>query len=164
MTVQDGFEEWVRARSPVLLRAAFLLTGDQHAAEDLVQTALERVGAAWSRIDGHPDAYARRVMYRAHARWWARRGSRESAVEVVPDGHLPDHAGAAERRVMVQTALTRLTPSQRAVLVLRYFEDLSEAEAASVLGCSVGAVKSQSHKALAALRRAAPELVALVRT
>lgn len=142
------FEDWVRVTSPALLRAAFLLCGDRHSSEDLVQVTLERVGMAWRRIDDHPDAYARAVMYRSYARWWRRRGRRESVMAAPPVSAAEDHAGLVERRVVVQAALAQLTRSQRAVLVLRYYEDLSERDTAAVLGCSVGAVKSQRHKAL----------------
>lgn len=155
------FEDWARSTTPRLLRAAFLLTGDQHAAEDLVQQALIRVVPAWRRVEA-PDAYVRQVMYRLEVARWRRRRVREVVVELMPDLGDAAEASHIETQIVVHTALLRLTPSQRAVLVLRFFEDLSEAETAKVLGRSIGTVKSQTHKALAALRAGAPELAELV--
>lgn len=163
MRVDDRFEEWARARTLSLLRQAFLLTGSQSAAEDLVQTTLEKVALAWSRIDGHPDAYARRAMYRVQIRWWQRRArERQAGPLLAGAAHVEDQTGRVEMRMVIERALRQITPMQRAVLVLRFYEDLSEADTASTLRCSVGTVKSQTHKALRALRQAAPDLAELV--
>jgi RNA polymerase sigma-70 factor (sigma-E family) len=159
--MEDGFEEWARTRTPSLLRAAYVLTSHQQAAEDLVQCALERVAISWRRIDDQPDAYARKVLYRLGIRRWRRRRAGEFLTAQPPDGSSPDEISALETRVVFQAALQRLTRSQRGVLMLRFYEDLSEAEAAAVLGCSVGAIKSQTHKALQALRKGSPEVAYL---
>ena len=156
-----AFEEWARARTPALLRAGYLLTGHQHSAEDLTQATLERVAGAWRRIDD-PDAYARQVMYRVQVSWWRRRRVPETITDSVPETGQVDETASADLRVSLAGALRRLTSGQRAILVLRFYEDLSEGEAAAALGCSVGNVKSQTHRALAALRRSAPELAELV--
>jgi RNA polymerase sigma-70 factor (sigma-E family) len=153
----------VRARTPALLRAAFLLTGDQHLAEDLVQSALIRTHRAWSRVhDGNPDAYTRKVMYHLQVGWW-----RRGRVAEFLGGELPeprrskagDESSTVVVRLTLQQALLRLPPRQRAVLVLRFFEDRTETETAELLGVAVGTVKSQAAKALAKLRVIAPELV-----
>jgi RNA polymerase sigma-70 factor (sigma-E family) len=153
------FREFVSARSPTLMRLAFLLTGgDQHAAEDLLQTALTRTAARWRTVDS-PEAYVRQAMYRQQVSWWRlawRR--RETAVPHPPERGRPDATHGVELRIVVRQALARLTPRQRAVLVLRYFEDLPEAEVAALLGCSVGTVRSTAHRSLARLRNLAPEL------
>ena len=159
--MDTGFEEWARARTPALLRAAYLLAGGQQNAEDLTQGVLVKVASAWRRIDD-PDAYARRVMYRLQVSWWRRRRLTETPIGAVPDRGQPDDTARVDIRLTLADALGRLTPAQRSVLVLRFFEDLAEAETAAVLQCSVGTVKSQTHKALAALRRAAPELAEIV--
>jgi RNA polymerase sigma-70 factor (sigma-E family) len=159
--LQAGFEEWARARTPALLRAAFLLTGRQESAEDLTQDALLRVATAWGRIRDYPDAYARQVLYRLQVSRWRLRRPVETLV-AAPEHAGFDATGQVDVRVTLGKALGRLTPAQRAVLVLRYYEDLSEIETAAVLDCAVGTVKSQTHKALAALRRSSPELSELV--
>ncbi|WP_214415893.1 SigE family RNA polymerase sigma factor [Sphaerisporangium fuscum] len=156
------FREFVAARSPALMRLGFLLTGgDQHAAEDLLQTVLARAAARWSRID-EPEAYVRRAMYRQQVSWWRLASRRpETVVAETPDVAGPDDAHAAELKLVLRRALTRLTPRQRAVLVLRYFEDLPEAEVAQIMDCSVGTVRSTAHRSLARLRAVAPELADL---
>jgi RNA polymerase sigma-70 factor (sigma-E family) len=158
--VDTGFEEWARARTPALLRAAYLLAGGQQNAEDLTQGVLVKLAAAWWRVDD-PDAYARRVLHRLQVSRWRRRSLTEMLVDAIPERGRPDPTGDVDVRIVLADALRRLTVPQRSVLVLRYYEDLSEAETAVVLGCSVGTVKSQTHKALAALRRVAPELADL---
>lgn len=166
MGERDTFTEFVVTRRTALLRSAVLLTGDQGLAEDLVQTALSRVAARWGTVvaAGDPEPYVRRTMYHAHVSSWRRR----RVVEVLGE---PPATGAgaqatpttdADVRVDVRNALARLTRKQRAVLVLRYFEDLSESQTAAVLGCSVGTVKSQARDALARIRVVAPELSELV--
>jgi RNA polymerase sigma-70 factor (sigma-E family) len=158
------FSEFVRYRTPALLRTAFLLTGDRHLAEDLVQDALARTHRAARRLgdDGHFEAYTRTAMYHLHVSRWRRRRFTETlpgelADRVHPDG---DHADRTDLKLALHEALGRLTRRQRAVLVLRYFEDRSEAEAAQLLSCSVGTIKSQTSKALARLRQIAPDLLA----
>jgi len=159
--MEDGFEEWARTRTPSLLRAAYVLTSQQQSAEDLVQSALERVALSWRRIRDHPDAYARQVMYRLEVRRWRGRRVGEHLTAQPPEVDMSDEIGALENRVVFEAALRRLTRSQRCVLMLRFYEDLSEVEAAAVLGCSVGNVKSQTHKALQALRKDSPEVAYL---
>ncbi|MEW9529034.1 SigE family RNA polymerase sigma factor [Microbispora sp. NPDC049125] len=159
---ERGFREFVSARAPALMRLAYLLTGgDQHSAEDLLQAALAKAVPRWGRMDD-PEAYIRQIMYRQQISWWRlawRR--RETAVADVPDRVGGDGTGDAELRMILRHALARLTPRQRAVLVLRYLEDLPEAEVARLLGCSVGTVRSTAHRSLARLRQTAPELADL---
>jgi len=119
-----------------------------------VQTALMRCYPKWQRISkGDPDAYVRRSIFNLYASWWRRRWRNERATEQPPEVYVPGdvYAGLDERRVMV-TALASLPPGQRAVIVLRFYEDLTEAQVAELLGCAVGTVKSQTAKALATLR------------
>ncbi len=161
---EDEFDSFVRARTHALLRSAYLLTGDQQLAEDLVQSALTRTHQAWQRLEhtGNAEAYARRTMYHLQVSWWRRRRVAEVMPERMPDqAGSADHAGAVSLRLAVKEALMQLTARQRAVLVLRYFEDWTESEAADLLGVSVGTVKSQTAKALARLRTIAPELADL---
>jgi RNA polymerase sigma-70 factor (sigma-E family) len=152
MADRAGFDEFVATRSQALLRTAYLLTGDHGLAEDLLQTALAKSWFAWARIDGPPEPYVRRVLATTYATWWRRRWRGER-----PTGDLPDRPAAAGRSVEDRDALWRalatLPRRQRAVVVLRYWEDLSEAETAAALGVSTGTVKSQASKALATLRR-----------
>jgi len=159
----EEFDAYVRARTPALLRTAYLLTGDQHLSEDLVQDALIRTYRAWGRLrDTNPDAYTRKVMYHLAVSRWRRRRAVEVSTDQVPEPRrrgAVDSAQLSTARMAMQAALLRLTAKQRTVLVLRFFEDLTEAEAADVLGVAVGTVKSQSAKALARLRTIAPELL-----
>lgn len=155
------FDVFVRARGPSLLRAAYLLTGDQHLAEDLVQTALARTHLAWSRLRaaGNAEAYARKVMYHLQVSRWRRRRVPEALSGDLPEpAQADDNAGTAERMAL-RHALLQLAPRQRAVIVLRFFEDRTQAETAELLGCSPGTVKSQTAKALTRLRSIAPELL-----
>jgi len=155
------FASFVRARSAALLRAAYLLTGDQHLAEDLVQSALARTHLSWSRLhaEGNAEAYTRKIMYHQQISWWRRRGrAPEVITDAPPDALGTDHVDATVSRLTLRRALRRLTPKQRAVLVLRFYEDRSEQETAETLNCSVGTVKSQTARALARLRETAPEL------
>ena len=154
----DAFRGFVVARQHALLRTAFLLTGDQGLAEDLVQTALEKTLRRWSGV-GEPaslEAYVRRVMYREQVSHWRRRRLAE-----VPSAELPEWrrdalqgGDAVEDHLVLQRALMQIGRRQRTVLVLRYFEDLSEQQVADVLGLSLGTVKSQAHRGLARLREA----------
>jgi RNA polymerase sigma-70 factor (sigma-E family) len=157
----EGFDEWVAARRGALARTAYLLTGDVHLAEDLVQDTLARVADKWRQVRRHgsPDAYARTVMHHLAIDRWRRRRVRPT--EVLTDRH-PELGGDGpdvERRLVLRDALARLTPKQRAVLSLRFYEDLTETQTAAVLGCSVNTVKSQSRAALQRLRVLAPELL-----
>ncbi|MGP4104033.1 SigE family RNA polymerase sigma factor [Nonomuraea sp. KM90] len=158
---EQGFREFVSARSPALMRLGFMLTsGDQHEAEDLVQAALAKLAAKWRRVEA-PEAYVRQIMYRQKVNWWRMIGRRGKVIQVVPpDRPGADRAQQSERRIVLRDALTKLTPRQRAVLVLRYFEDLSEDRIANMLGCSVGTVRSTTQRSLARLRQIAPELAA----
>jgi len=161
----EGFDAFVAARTPALLRTAYLLTGDQHLAEDLVQTVLAKVSLRWSRITpGAEEAYVRRAMYHEQVSVWRRRRVAETASETMPDRGVEDGTAAVDARLALRQALARLGRRQRAVLVLRYFEDMTETQAAEMLGCSVGTVKSQTSKALARLRASAPELSAFADT
>ncbi|WP_155372480.1 SigE family RNA polymerase sigma factor [Catellatospora vulcania] len=159
MTYAESFEEYARSRLPMLARVAYLLTGDPYLADDLVQLTLLRLASRWEQVSAarEPDAYVRRILYTQHVSW--RRVRREALpVAVLPERAAADFAGETVTALAVREALARLAPRQRAVLVLRYFEDLSEAETAAVLGVAVGTVKSQTRDALARLRRIAPEL------
>jgi RNA polymerase sigma-70 factor (sigma-E family) len=155
----DEFVAFVDARSAALLRTARLLTaGDQHAAEDLLQTALEKAYVAWPRIQrkGAQESYVRSIMTRAaidRTRQRTRRG--EVVTDEVPD--LPVHPVGPEDRDHVFALLGALPPRQRAVMVLRYYDDLSEAQIADALGCSAGTVKAHASRALVTMRRLCTE-------
>ncbi|WSQ15451.1 SigE family RNA polymerase sigma factor [Streptomyces sp. NBC_01231] len=160
----ESFREFVDNRSSALLKTAVLLCGgDRHAGEDLLQSALAKAAGKWQRID-EPEAYVRRILYRQQvSRWRLKRRGREVTVAEPPEPGASgsDAAAAAELRVVMREALSRLTARQRTMLVLRYFEDLPEADVARLLGCSVGTVRSTTHRSLARLRTLAPELAAL---
>jgi RNA polymerase sigma-70 factor (sigma-E family) len=143
------FDEFVVARSGRLLRTAYLLTHDHALAEDLLQTALTKAWFAWERVEGDPEPYVRRILVNTFSSWWRRRWNGEQPTEELPETPVVDRTGADTD---LWTAMERLPRRMRAVVVLRYFEDLTEAETAAVLGCSVGTVKSQTSKALAKLR------------
>ncbi|MER8006347.1 SigE family RNA polymerase sigma factor [Streptomyces sp. NPDC094149] len=162
---QDSFREFVEHRSSALLRTAVLLSGgDRHAAEDLLQNALIKAAGRWHRIE-EPEAYVRQVLYRQQiSRWRLKWRRRELTVAEPPDtGAGRDGTADSDLRLLMRGALARLTARQRTVLVLRYFEDLPEADVARILGCSVGTVRSTTHRSLARLRALAPELGALGR-
>ncbi|MCT9080510.1 SigE family RNA polymerase sigma factor [Streptomyces fulvoviolaceus] len=160
----ESFRDFVDSRSSALLKTAVLLCGgDRHAGEDLLQNALVKVAGRWQRID-EPEAYVRRILYRQQvSRWRLKWPGREVSVPEPPEVGAPgtDAAAATELRLVMRQALSRLTARQRTVLVLRYFEDLPEADVARLLGCSVGTVRSTTHRSLARLRTLAPELAAL---
>ncbi len=145
-----GFEEFVAARSSSLLRTAYLLTRDHALAEDLLQTALTKAYLAWSRVDGSPEPYVRKILVNTYASWWRRKWNGERPTEELPDR--PQHDERIGETGDLWDALGRLPRRQRAVIVLRYFEDLTEAQTADLLGIAVGTVKSQTSKALATLR------------
>lgn len=159
MTDRSGFDEFVHARGAALARTAYLLTGDHHLAEDLVQAALVQAARHWERIDTSPEAYVRRTMYHQNISWWRRRRFAESSLESYD---APAPAADPTLRLSLEQALRLLTPRQRTLLVLRYFEDLTEVQTAATLGISSGAVKSMSRQALRRLRALAPELADLV--
>jgi RNA polymerase sigma-70 factor (sigma-E family) len=149
----EDFGEFVRQALPGLLRYGHMLTGNQHDAADLVQTALERIGARWHvivRKSGDPVAYTRRAMVNTHVSRW-RRAKRESLLAELPDGPAEPADDPFENEPLWE-ALRDLPPRQRAVVVMRYYEEKSEAEIAAVLGVSRGTVKSQASKAMATLR------------
>ena len=158
---EASFTRWASDRRLALLRTAVLLTGDHHRAEDLVQDALTKVAARWARLrDEAPEAYARQVIVRTNISWWRKRRR-----EVVADpGDRPVTSGepSADRRILLDHALERLTPRQRSTVVLRYYDDLSERETADTLGVSVGTVKSTTHDALRRMRESSPELAELL--
>ncbi len=145
------FDEFVAARSRALLRTAYLLTHDHALAEDLLQTSLAKLWLAWSRVD-EPDAYVRKVMVTTYASWWRRKWRGETPTAELTDLPASDVYDEADRRDAVRAALRSLPPRQRAVVVLRFHEDMSEAQVAAALGISVGTVKSQTAKALVKLR------------
>ncbi|MBD8868548.1 SigE family RNA polymerase sigma factor [Nocardioides donggukensis] len=163
-TKDAEFGAWMTARQPALLRTAYLLTGDHHSAEDLVQTTLAKVYLSWDKVQKREviDGYARRVLVNENNSVWRRAWKRR---ELVSD-QLPertgrhdsyDEGGSADLWAHVAT----LPRKQRAVIVLRYYEELSEAETAEVLGISVGTVKSQASRALATLRATAHDRLGL---
>jgi RNA polymerase sigma-70 factor (sigma-E family) len=155
----DGFRDFVMARSPALVRSAWLLTGSEANAQDLVQTALAKTWTRWGRITRQdaPEAYVRRVMLSIYLTWRRRRWRGEVAAGWLPDqADTHDVFAEADVRRSVSEALHSLPRRQRAVVVLRFFDDLTEPQAAAVLGCSVGTVKSQTAKALAKLRECDP--------
>jgi RNA polymerase sigma-70 factor (sigma-E family) len=150
---RDEFAAFAAARSGALIRLAYVLTGDQHAAEDLLQTALAKAAARWGRIHSAPEAYVRQIMYREQVSSWRRRARRrEMTMADLPDQAAAVPAASEETRLSLQAALRALPAGKRAVLVLRYLEDLPEAQVADILGCSVGTVRSQTHKAITELR------------
>jgi RNA polymerase sigma-70 factor (sigma-E family) len=152
-----GFEEFVTARRQALLRTAYLLTGSHADAEDLVQTTLIRVVPRWPRIAERPEAYVRKVMTRECISRWRSRRWREAYVATVPET-LAAAQPVDGARVILQRALMQLPPRQRAVIVLRYYEDLTERQTAQQLGIAVGTVKSQARDGLARLRELVPGL------
>jgi RNA polymerase sigma-70 factor (ECF subfamily) len=153
-TRETQFRDFVAARSAALLRIAYLVSGDVHLAEDLLQTTLARTYLAWRRLDGLDslEAYSRRVLLNTATSWWRRRWRGERATLDVPERPVSDQAERVVERDAVWRLLRTLPARQRAVLVLRYYEDLSEAEIAAQLGLSTGTVKSHASRALAALR------------
>ena len=155
---REDFRDYVAARSPVLLRTAYLLTGNRTDAEDLLQTALAKTYLAWDRIRDREavDGYVRRVLVNTQTSWWRKR-----KVDEHPTNDLSEQPGQDARGDFVTAhalhdalwaALTTLPKRQRAIVVLRYYEDLSEAETARIMGISVGTVKSTTSRALVKLR------------
>jgi RNA polymerase sigma-70 factor (sigma-E family) len=153
------FSEYMAARQASLLRTAYLLTGDRHTAEDLVQTALAKLYLSWDKVHTRDsiDGYVRRILVNENNSLW-RRGwkRREHASDVIPDREHRDAYDDGQHDAVWEVVQT-LPRKARAVVVLRYYEQLSEAETAAALGISVGTVKSQCSRALAALRERTPE-------
>jgi len=153
---RDGFESFVVARRSALLRTAYLLTGNAADAEDLVQVALVRTVPHWHKIHTDAEAYVRRVLVRESVSRWRARRWREVTSARLPDAVAP--ANDQDELIVLREALSELAPRQRAVIVLRYFEDLTERQTAEALGISVGTVKSQARDALARLRALLPDV------
>ncbi|MFB4282563.1 MULTISPECIES: SigE family RNA polymerase sigma factor [unclassified Nonomuraea] len=151
--MNDGFAEYVAHRHLRLCRMAYLLTRDWGAAEDLVQTALAKAWVAWQRIEGDPDRYVYRIIVNTHASWWRRRWRGEVPTESLPETADPrDPATVVDDQAALWGAIGALSPRQRAVIVLHYFEGRTLAQIADIVGCSIGAVKSQLSRALTRLR------------
>jgi RNA polymerase sigma-70 factor (sigma-E family) len=153
-SVETDFRHFVAARSGALLRTAYLLVGDWAHAEDVLQTALTKTYLAWRRLGELEavEAYARRVLVTTATSWWRRRWHGERPTLVLPDRAGPDRIQEQLERQAMWRHVRALPPRQRAVLVLRFYEDLTEVATARVLGISVGTVKSQTARALTTLR------------
>lgn len=154
------FSAYMQARQPSLMRTAYLLSGDRHTAEDLVQTALAKLYLSWDKVNQRDsiDGYVRRILVNENNSLW-RRGwkRREQATETLPDTDHHTDVYDDGRGTALWDVVQTLPKKARAVVVLRYYEELSEAETAAILGISVGTVKSQTSRALAALRERAPQ-------
>ncbi len=154
----DGeFRDFMHARWPAMVRLAYGLTGDQGHAEDVAQTAFARAYASWPRITGarDPEAYVRRIVVNVNRNRFRKHRVAERLTDAPPEHEAADPTGASDQRTALMAALQRLGPRQRAVVMLRYWLDLTEVEAADALNVSVGTVKSQAARALASLRRSA---------
>jgi RNA polymerase sigma-70 factor (sigma-E family) len=152
-----SFRDYVQARSRALLRTAYMLTGNRADAEDLVQAALAKTYLAWDRIEdrGAVDGYVRRALVNTHISWWRRRRVEEFPTDQIPDQAIADHFASSatdDLEESLRRAIDRLPQRMRAALVLRYYEDMTEAEVAEVLGISLGTVKSTVSRAVAKLR------------
>ncbi|MBC9823964.1 SigE family RNA polymerase sigma factor [Terrabacter sp. MAHUQ-38] len=158
---EADFSAYVRARQKAFARFAYLLTGDPYSAEDLVQSALAKVYARWDHISAveSPDAYVRKVMVNEHTTWWRRtwrhRERTDSELIRIMD---PASVDAQRHDSDLWTHVRSLAPQQRAAVVLRYYEDLTEAQTAEILGCSVGTVKSHTSRAIRSLRSTMKEV------
>jgi RNA polymerase sigma-70 factor (sigma-E family) len=150
--MRTGFDEFVHTRSTGLLRVAFLLTGDRHTAEDLLQEVLEQMYVRWRAVQGSPEAYARRALVNRATNRWRRRRRRPETPLAHHDVAQPDHSEGVIARDMVLEALRELPPKQRAAVVLRYLDDLPIAEVAAALECSEGVIKSNTSRGLERLR------------
>jgi len=151
----EEFREFMRGRWPAVVRLAYGLTGDLGHAEDIAQAAFARAYASWGRVikAGDPEAYLRRIVINENRRRFRKQRVAEVLLGTVPDSSLPDTAAEADERAALLPALRQLPPRQRAVVVLRFWLDMSEADTATALGCSVGTVKSQASRALVAMRQ-----------
>jgi RNA polymerase sigma-70 factor (sigma-E family) len=153
-TAEQQFLVWAESRTRQLQRTAFLLCGNWHTAEDIVQEALTRVALHWNRVSasGSPDAYVRRALVNGCRQRWRRRSTRSEVLPAeLPDVDIPDGADERAVRDELLAALRQLPTRQRMTIVLRYFEQLTEAETAAAMSCSIGTVKSTTHRALEAL-------------
>jgi RNA polymerase sigma-70 factor (sigma-E family) len=148
------FRDYVTTRGHALLRTAYLLTGNLADAEDLLQAALAKTYLAWDRIEdrGALDGYVRRAMVNTHISWWRRRRVQEFPTDELPDQVVADHAGDSDLHDSLRRAIDRLPQRMRTAVVLRYYEDMTEAEVAERLGVSLGTVKSTVSRAVAKLR------------
>jgi RNA polymerase sigma-70 factor (sigma-E family) len=161
--LHEDFGAFVATRSPALFRTAMALTGHRQQAEDLLQTALARSVRHWAKIrDGQPEAYVRTAMYRQHVTWWRRR--RETPTDRVPERAGADATAGVDLSLALVAGLRQLAPRHRAVLVLRYLEDLPTEEIAEILGCTPSTVRSQTARALGRLRALCPDLDAVQET
>ena len=151
----EEFREFMRGRWPAMVRLAYGLAGDLGHAEDIAQAAFARAYASWGRVikAGDPEAYLRRIVINENRRRFRKQRVAEVLLGVLPDSTVPDMAPESDERAALLPALRQLPPRQRAVVVLRFFLDMSEADTSAALGCSVGTVKSQASRALVALRQ-----------
>jgi RNA polymerase sigma-70 factor (sigma-E family) len=149
-----AFTEFISARSASLFRTAYLIVGDHQLAQDLLQESLIKTYMAWPRLrdPSKAEAYTRKTIVTTAISWRRRRSFHERPMEVLPDMAVPDPGEAVTTRAWMVTQLRSLPPRQRAAIVLRHYEDLSEAQTAEVMGCSVGAVKSHVSTGLGRLR------------
>lgn len=165
---ESEFRAWASARQGAMFRTALLLTGHRQDAEDLLQMALAKLALRWTRVssEGSPDAYVRQILYHELISW--RRLARNRREHAHPDaaefGVAADPAATSAVRLAVAQALARLTPRQRTVIVLRFYSDLPETEVAKIMSCSVGSVRSQTHRTLARIRTMCPELSDILET
>ena len=150
----DGLAAFLDARGDALLRTAVLLAPGREAGEDLLQEALERLLRKWHKVDGDPEGYLRRIMYNRAVDGFRRQARQPEVLGLPATATVADHASQLDLRLVLMNALELLTPRQRAAVVARYWEQLSEAETAAALGCSVSAVKAASGRGLRALRAA----------
>jgi RNA polymerase sigma-70 factor (sigma-E family) len=150
----DGLAAFLDARGDALLRTAVLLAPGREAGEDLLQEALERLLRKWHKVDGNPEGYLRRIMYNRAVDGFRRQARRPEVLGLPATAAVADHASQLDLRLVLMTSLELLTPRQRAAVVARYWEQLSEAETAAALGCSVSAVKAAAARGLQALRAA----------
>ena len=157
--VNSSFEAFVRARSTALLRTAFLLVGDRGHAEDLLQEVLTKTAKQWHRIDGPPEAYVRRALLNTAINGGKRKRFLETPLTATSERAGPEPQTAVDLRDALVRGLRALPARQRAVLVCRYFDDLSEADTATALGITVGTVKSTASRGLERLRELSPHLI-----
>lgn len=161
----SSFDQYVVGRGASLLRFAYLLTADRHLAEDLVQEVLAKAHHRWARIErlDQPDYYVRKAILNQYLSWRRRRSSGETAMRDLPDAPDPgDHASRLAERDEVWAMLAGLPRQQRAVLVLRYYEDLADAQIAELIGCSVATVRAHASRALTRLRAGFPAAISLI--
>ncbi|MFC9691708.1 SigE family RNA polymerase sigma factor [Kribbella sp. NPDC056951] len=164
MAIDREFEEFTISRQRALFRYAYLLIGDRGLAEDLLQESLTKTYVRWNKLrdSANAEAYTRKVMTNTAIGWFRRRSWHERPSDNLPSG-IPARADDTSARIWLWAEVRKLPPQQRAVLVLRYYEDLSQAETAAILGCSEGTVKSQASRALKKLRAGlAPEALPLL--